>query len=513
MKRAATTACLLLLCIAMRASSSPVGNSQQQAREVLGHCITAIGGIDRLRGIQTISYQSFAHVFVRSIDVSPSLPGMVAYLRYDVTLQPQRHAISEKIESWSTESLDQSTALVKATSEGGYLEQADKKRPLDGDTFYAVVDNLASEPISALLAAVDSPELSLRRDADGIDEISFHQTIYGQPVKTTLGIGRTASLEWIETEHSYAHSLFNSSWGTVAKRHVLSGWYIDPSGVHLPKKWKTVTNGLDESQQSMVNVKLNPSSSDSVFDIPSEFKGTYAAVLNTSPDDLAKANHGEGQTLDVAAGVVMLPGKESAYNSLIVKQEKGIVIVEGPYSNANSQYVIEYARKIFPSIPIEALITTNQLWFHVAGLAAYANAHVPIYALDSNADLVRRIIASQTKDQTGTSAPQLREVRDTIEIGKGTNRMLLVPFRGEFSARTMGVYFPELKLLYCSDIYLPQAWAGPYWTEQLAEIRDVIEREHLDVQRVSGVSMPPKDWKELSAAIPPAVASLEHKPS
>jgi hypothetical protein len=77
----------------------------------------------------------------------------------------------------------------------------------------------------------------------------------------------------------------------------------------------------------------------------------------------------------------------------------------------------------------------------------------------------------------------------------------------------MGVYFPELKLLYCSDIYLPQAWAGPYWTEQLAEIRDVIEREHLDVQRVSGVSMPPKDWKELSAAIPPAVASLEHKPS
>ena len=57
-------------------------------------------------------------------------------------------------------------------------------------------------------------------------------------------------------------------------------------------------------------------------------------------------------------------------------------------------------------------------------------------------------------------------------------------------------------MLYCSDLYLPQSWGGQYYTEHLAEIRDLIIRENIDVLQVSGVSMVPHDWKELSALIP-----------
>jgi hypothetical protein len=66
----------------------------------------------------------------------------------------------------------------------------------------------------------------------------------------------------------------------------------------------------------------------------------------------------------------------------------------------------------------------------------------------------------------------------------------------------MAVYLPERKLLYCSDAYLPQKWGDEYWTEHLAEIRDLIGREHLEVEQIAGVSMPSTNWKEVAASIP-----------
>jgi hypothetical protein len=66
----------------------------------------------------------------------------------------------------------------------------------------------------------------------------------------------------------------------------------------------------------------------------------------------------------------------------------------------------------------------------------------------------------------------------------------------------LAVYLPEIKFLYCSDLYLPQAWGHQYWIEHLAEIRDLIQREHLDVEKIAGESETIRDWAELSALIP-----------
>lgn len=515
MKRAVTIACLFIGAT-VTASSSSAGRSPQQAKDVLMRCIKAMGGIDRLRNVEAISYQSFEHTFVHAVDISESLPEMVAYTSYDVVFQPQRQNLNIKFNWRTTESASQGSSVVTATPEGGFTEEGEKRRAFNGDRFYGVIDILAANPLTALLGALDSPDLNLARQPDGTYAISFRQSVYGQPVKTTLGIGKTSALlEWLQIEHSYDHDAFAAIWGKTTKKLVFSAWCIDPSGVYFPTKWKVITNGVVEGQQSLFNLKLNSEIPASTFEIPQEFKDSFSRALSGSTDDLAKANHGQGDHLDVAEGVVMLPGKQHAYNSLVVKQNNGIVIIEGPFSNTNSEYVIDYARKLFPRAPITSLLSTNQLWFHVAGLAAYAQIHTPIYALDSNAELVRRVVAAQAgAGQVSPAAPQLRTVRDRTEIGTGVNRIILIPFRGAASARMMAAYFPELRLLYCSDMYLPQNWAGVYWTEHLAEIRDLIDREHIDVQRVLGVSMLPRDWKELSAAIPagqPVRKSIGHR--
>jgi hypothetical protein len=213
-----------------------------------------------------------------------------------------------------------------------------------------------------------------------------------------------------------------------------------------------------------------------------------------------------GDPAVVADGIIQIPSKERKYNCVVVRQSDGIVIIEAPYSRGNSEFVLEQVKRSYPGLTIKALVTTSQMWIHVAGVQAYAQKGVPIYALDTNADLVRSFADadSDSRDSGKRQPPlNLRVVRKATEIGSGQNRLIIYPFKGRASARMLAVYLPERKMLYASDMYLPQAFGGDYWLAYLAEVRDLIGREHLDVDRVMGIHMPPASWKDLAARLVP----------
>lgn len=507
MKRAAAAAIFLAFSMKIMASASTVGDSTAQTRQVLMKCIDSMGALDRLQNVKVLSYQSLSHTFLHSVSMSDSLPALFAYETNEVVLQPQRQIVKD-ISHWQwTESAITSTSEFVIGPEGGLVESNGKRTPVTADKFYEAVDMLAANPISALVSASNATDLELLQPSHETYEISFLQTVYGQRVKTTLGIDkRSYALQWIEIRHTYSQDVYGSMWGETAKRFVYSSWFLDSSGLYFPTKWKVSTNGEEDGQVSLLDVKIN-SDLPVTSDIPDEFKDSFRTFLHLSAEDLAKRNLKNGDHLDVQHGIVMLPGKEGAYNSLIVKQDKGILIVEAPYSSANSEEVVAYIHSAFPNAPILGIVSSDFYWFHIAGLPTYAKARIPIYVLDANVDRVRRLLSSQVPGSGAHgSGPLLRTVQRRTEIGTGMNRMILLPFRGAASAKMMAVYFPERKLLYCSDLYLPVAWAHQYWVEHLSEILDLIEREHIDVQQITGVSMPPHGWKELSASIPPRVA-------
>jgi len=84
--------------------------------------------------------------------------------------------------------------------------------------------------------------------------------------------------------------------------------------------------------------------------------------------------------------------------------------------------------------------------------------------------------------------------------------MELYPVRGENGERQMMAYFPALKLLYTSDEVQKQRSGEFFMPEFLLEVRDVIRREHLDVDRIFGFHAPPTPWSEIEAAIAKASA-------
>jgi hypothetical protein len=503
MKRAAIALLLITNYWMTTAFLLATGNAKPQAKEVVAKCIDAMGGMESFRNVKTLSYHSWSHTLLRDISPSASLPALFAYESKDVVLRPQAQTVNEKA-SWQwTESATSSVSVLTITPEGGFVERDGKRTPVSADRFYGAVDLLSANPVSALLAAADSSDLQLTQQGPQTYEISFLQTVYGQKVKTNLGIDRQSyRVQWVEIKHSYAGDLYSAVWGGILKRFDFASFVLDSTGLYFPAKWKLSTNGLEDGQVSLVNVKVN-SSIEANPGLPAEFKNSFAAFLELSPRNAAKRNIGESSHLELGDGMVMLPGKERAYNSVIVKQDKGIVIVEGPYSNANSELVMQYAKNLYPNAPIVGVVSTDYFTFHLAGLPLYGRAGVPLYVLDANVDRVRQVLSKQAPESSIPAlAVKLRVVRDRTEIGTGPNRMVLLPFHGTASSKMMAVYFPERKFLYCSDLYLPVAWGHDFWTEHLSEIRDLIEQENLEVRQVAGVSVPPQDWKELAASLP-----------
>jgi hypothetical protein len=503
MKRYFTIALLLYVNMASATVPAAKDDRSQSAKALLRQCITKMGGIDLLRGIEALSYESVKHTFFHRVEISEALPQIIVYENNDVVLQPKNYNLHEKSNWRWTDSAAQRNSQLTLTPQGGYSESDNKKTAITADGFYKALDIFAANPISVLLSGFEASDLILEMPTDESDVVSFHQGIYGQQVATTIGISKkTHLLQWIETEHSYSQDVFASFWGRTVKKVVLSGWTLMTNGLYFPTKWQASTNGTIDGQESLFNVKVDSDVPAAEFAIPEEFKNSFD-VLHMTDEALALRNHGDGKHLDVHDGVLMLPGTSGAYNSLLVKHDNGIVVIDAPYTNANSDYVIAYAKKFFPGTPITSVVSTNQLQFHLGGLPAYLKVHAPIYVLDSNVALMRRFLAAQVRvGEIHDSDIKLRTVKERTEIGSGENQIILIPFRGTASARMMAVYFPAIKLLYCSDLYLPQQWGGQYYTEHLAEIRDLIDREHIDVVQVSGISMIPHVWKDLSALIP-----------
>src|ERR1700683_1133600 len=96
MKLASTAALVLVFNLTAMASPSTSGNSKQRAKEILTQSIAAMGGIDRLRSVESISYESLQHTFFHRIEVSESLPQVIVYESHEVVLQPRKYNLSEK---------------------------------------------------------------------------------------------------------------------------------------------------------------------------------------------------------------------------------------------------------------------------------------------------------------------------------------------------------------------------------------------------------------------------------
>jgi hypothetical protein len=206
-----------------------------------------------------------------------------------------------------------------------------------------------------------------------------------------------------------------------------------------------------------------------------------------------------GKPAEIAPGVVQI---ESIWNTALVDQGDGIVVIEAPISSSYSAKVLDEAARRYPGKRIKAVVTTSDSWPHLAGIREYAARGIPIYALELNAPILRRWLAApatQRPDllQAHPRKADLHLVGGKTVIGSGPNRIELYPLHGATSERQLMAYFPEHKLLYGSDPF-QKTPAGYFVPQTVTELVQAVEREHLQVDRFFMMHMPPTPYAELA---------------
>ncbi len=90
----------------------------------------------------------------------------------------------------------------------------------------------------------------------------------------------------------------------------------------------------------------------------------------------------------------------------------------------------------------------------------------------------------------------MRRVSSLTTLGSGTERIEPRPARGQHASAMMLAWMPALRLLYASDVVVPDAFEPVFARANRAELARIVRREGLDVDRAFAEHLPAAAWAD-----------------
>ncbi len=362
----------------------------------------------------------------------------------------------------------------------------------------------ALSPERLLLTALDAPDVHAEPDTvlQSVPQNVIAFRLDQAPVRIYLN-----AYTHLPTAVDYSGPLARSGYwaflGDVTARTSFSFWWLAKGGIHMPMQWNLESNGLPDQMYVIRKLQIDEPVSEVDLSIPSEVRAKFNP--DAPPADLDQRPLGDPKqpARELAPGIVLIAG---TWNATFVRQDAGVVILEAPISSGYTGKVIAEARRRFPGVPIEAVITTSDSWPHLAGIRECVAQGIPIYALDLNRPILDRVIAAPhtSKPDALQRAPRkavYHLVHGKTLLGAGANRIEIYPIRGETSERQMMVFFPEHHLLYGSDPFQTSSDGSFFYPQTVTELTDAVQREHLQVDEFFMMHIGPTPWGELGKAV------------
>lgn len=492
---------VFLFALMTSAQAAPPSTAQAQVEAA----IAAMGGEQALTSIKVIKLEGVGHRNMLEQSIRPTGPWLPDYFKFSELrdFAHQRERVSEEHAGFGsggwTKNQDTWSPLTYIVADGASARVANGQfAPNSRRALTQAKEDLALGPMRVLLTALAAPNLHAEADVmlHGYRHRVVAWTWNAYPARLYLNpqSALPAAIEWVRP---YPYNLFLNVWGDVTTRVTYGVWSLLPNGVRYPRFRSIERNGQPAMSRTITAVHLDPPIEDDAFAIPDEVRAAFAARARPV-DSLPLGIPGRPAT-EVAPGVIQITGY---WNVALVRQSDGIVIIEGPISSAYSAHVIKAAHKRFPGLPIKAVVTTSDAWPHIGGLRQYVAEGIPVYALDLNAPILKRLFAAPHSFRPDAleqhpQAPLLKLVSKKMQLGSGDNRLELVPYRSQTGERQMLVYFPGSQALYTSDLFAPvdaQHWFTP---ETVLEARNVVLREHLQVRTAFGMHYAPTAWDKV----------------
>ena len=454
-----------------------------------------MGGREKLASIKTEQLDVIGHTELMEQSYRQA-PFITSYAREQVVVDHAGQRLVKKEHSvWPESDLKQADsdfALI-VTPEGGVVRSGGgKDGPCGAANLDAAREALALGPLSVLLTAEKASDLrfgpaeTLRSTAHTVLAFTWN----GVPVRVL--VNRDDDLpDAVETTEEFRDFWFY--WGDVQQRVYFDNWRW-VSGVEYPSNQVTERNGAVWISTQALDVAFNGAVEEKDFAMDAK-----VAAVSAGMKGWAAAKFSAAQDKALAEGIDLFLG---SWNTTIVKQADGVVILETPISGNFTEGILAEAKKRYPDTAVKAVLSTSDSWPHVGGVRADVAEGLPVYILDLNEPLLDRMVTAPhaidpDAQERAKKAPVWKIVAGKTEIGTGANRMVLYPLRGASTERQYMVYFPERRLLYASDTLVVNDDHTLYDPELAHEVEQAVEREHLVVDTVYAMHQAPVAWSDV----------------
>lgn len=476
--------------------------SQQTATEILNKTLEAMGGKEKIESINSMHLKGIQvdNLYSVAVEDKGAIPRM--FWEIDRVLDLKHEKMVDKGRLHFNFRTDDVKIGFTYNPDAAMQQIGDKKLPASISQLEYFKDRIHINPIYVFQHAINNKSLKLLslEYKDYVKYFVLEFMVEGKKIKALIN-----SLDYlpavIEFTKYKSQDIYNNFWGDELTRINYSGWMITASGIKFPTRWIISSEDFPTNDIAFTELEMNPAVLADTFKIPDKVKETFLKQKPKNRAEFAKGNN-DGSTKLLTKGVYQSPGIEKKYNSTIVKQSDGIVIIDAPFSSANSEIVMKKAKELFPGERIKAVVSSNQLWMHIAGLREYAADGIPIYLYKQNKDIVEKLmnasyLTEPDKLQKNKKEAVIRVISSRTSLGEGENRIEIIPVRTGTGQRTMAVYFPEKKSLYASDLYQPKRFARGFYSYYVNEVKSLVERENLDVEKVYSLHMTPIKYSDL----------------
>ncbi len=502
-----------LVVIALVFLSGVAPSAEKNARSVLESSAKSMGGVAALQSIKSITYTAVGERDMVEQSERPSGPYFIDHFRERQTRDLVNHRV--KIErtseayaadKWWLQEPDATPRVTVINDDVAAIEGKDGPQYGGGSLIAQNDEQFAFAPERLILTALSAPGLRLRRDVV-LHGVPHHViTFRWREVPCTLYINAQSGLPWrLDFVRAYPSQTFLNVWGDVPTTIVYNAWTLEPGGIVYPREWTITRLGLPDTHTVIIRLAFNQKLDEPSLAVPPAMFQAHHGRLRRV-DSIALGFGGSRSPYALARGIVQYPG---GWNVAFVRQKDGVVLIEAPWSPNYTQRAIDAAQRMF-NARVNAVVTTSDSWPHIAGVRQAVADRIPVYALDLNGPILRRLIAAPHRMdpddlQKHPRHADLRLVSRPMQLGDGPNRLILVPYRTATAERQMMVYFPDHRLLYTSDLFAPDGDDSWFTPEYLHEALTAIAREHLSPTTVFGMHYGSTPFSQIiKGAQPPA---------
>ena len=497
------------------AGSTACSGTRPTAKQVADAAAVAMGGVDRLQSIRTISMRGgvgsrFKHGQTVHVTDMES-PGMLKNVVETADLPGGRAMLDYELQIGEFGQHRKETVTTKNGRPVGLEDVAG--RPLaivspSGLFSWGTQNNprflLRRNVVSVMRAALSSPS----SDAPADRQLDGKLYTYAQ---ATLGGSDRVGLYFDpQTKLLAAYETLDTETmlGDVPAQYLLSD-YRDVNGLKLPHAITIRKDNQPYSSVQFASIVVNDPGAEAVFAIPDSANADVDKAIQAgdySPIAITK----------IGDGVYF--ARAYSHNSMVVEFPTWLAVVEAAYTDAQSATLARTLGEQFPGKPIRYAIVTHHHFDHTGGVRGLAAVGATILVEKGHEPMLRMIVerphtnppdALENARKAGKAGSiEIYEGKKVLSDGKQSLELYPISGHPHVEPKVLA-YAPSARALFQSDLFFPAtgAPAGPEAVHLLDSIRALKLRVDTNVGGHGGVG----PFEELTKAARARVAAVSKK--